>query len=107
VAGVTGIAKRPLSDATKSKILAVAAEILSMHGAVVGNRMCQDWSGSKDRSPKAVFTPQELDDISYNHEIENSDLKDYEQGVDMMHDEMVASFALADALRDMAGDALR
>lgn len=94
--------KRPLSDETKRKILICAANILSQHGSLVGNRVCQDWSGDPEENPALMFDAKESDDIEYNHQIENSDLGDYEAGYSPLGDEMCASFAMADMLRDMA-----
>jgi hypothetical protein len=94
--------KRNLTSDTKAKLLESAADILKMHGSLAGNRICQDWSGSVAENPASKFTDQERDDIEYNHQIENSDLEDYEKGHDGFHDEMTVSFTLADALRDLA-----
>jgi len=98
--------KRDLSDATKAKLLLSAAEILSMHGSLVGDRVCQDWNGDQDKNPSKLFSDSERDDMEYNHQIENSSLSDYEPGYDGFHDEMSVSFTLADALRDLSGEYL-
>lgn len=94
--------KRPLSDETKAKILRCAANILSMHGSLAGDRICQDWSGEEAENPKVLFTDIERDDIEYNHQIENSQLDDYEKGFDFFHDEMSVSFSMSDALIDLS-----
>ena len=96
--------KRDLSDATKAKLLSSAADILSMHGSLAGDRICQDWSGSEAKNPSRLFSDIERDDIEYNHQIDNSSLTDYEKGYDGFYDEMAVSFTMADALRDLAAE---
>lgn len=94
--------KRFVSDETRCKVLKLAAEILRMHGSVVGDRCCQDWSGEVDSAPNLVLSKDELDDISFNFELDNSDGDDYDSENSGMHDEMCASFSLAVVLDDMA-----
>jgi len=59
------------------KVLSVAAELLSMHGSEVGDRCCQDWSGSDKLNPELIFTTEEKQKLHYQYEQENSDLEDY------------------------------
>jgi len=96
--------KKPMSEGLRNKVIHIAVEILEMHGSVAGGRTCQDWSGGqKDpNNPENFFTADELDVLSYNYELENSDLRDYEEGRSGMGDEMVASFVVATALKNMA-----
>jgi hypothetical protein len=96
--------KRDLSDATKVKLLLSAADVLRMHGSLAGDRICQDWSGSKAENPSLIFSDSERDDIEHNHQIDNSSLSDYEPGYDGFHDEMAVSYTLADALCDLAAE---
>ncbi|MAF36023.1 hypothetical protein CL622_02800 [archaeon] len=95
---------KELSKETQQKILQVAANILRMHGEVVGNRVCQDWSGEESDSPESLLTENELSDISYNYELVNSNGYDYDPGYHWMHDEMIASFAIAQAIESMIED---
>lgn len=92
---------RKLTDKTKLKVLKQAAIIVGMNGSRAGNRCCQDWSGIENESPESLFTESELDDLSYNYEVKNSNLEDYEKGFHMMHDEMVASFVIQGAIESM------
>jgi hypothetical protein len=94
--------RREISNETKRKILLCAANILNMHGQLAGNRICQDWSGDEDKEPSVIFNAKERDDIEYNSQIRNSDLSDYEEGLDFLHDEMSASFNMSNLLMDMA-----
>ena len=94
--------KRKLSSPTKAKVLNLAAEILSMHSSVAGNRTCQDWSGPKDMHPHLILTNDEADDLSFNYELFNSSGEDYEKGFSFFHDEMVISSALSEAISDLA-----
>jgi hypothetical protein len=94
--------KREFSNETKRKILLCAANILEMHAELAGDRICQDWSGDKDKEPSVIFNAKERDDIEYNSQIRNSDLSDYEEGLDFLHDEMSASFNMSNLLMDMA-----
>ena len=96
--------KRELTEETQKKILKMASIILKMHGKDVGNRVCQDWRGLEDLSPEKIFTKEELDDISFNFELYNSDGKDYDQNHNGMHDEMVASFTISSAIEDMLSE---
>jgi hypothetical protein len=93
--------KRELSAETKTKILKCAINILEMHGSLAGNRCCQDWSGDESENPEVIFNKIELDDISYNYEIENSRGDDYDKNHHGLGDEMVASFAMASMLQDI------
>lgn len=93
--------KRELNQETKKKILKMASTILYMHGNKVGDRICQDWSGSKEDSPQSLFTPEELDDLEFNYQQSNSNGKDYNPDYNGMNDEMVASFSIAQAIEDM------
>lgn len=86
---------KELSQETITKAIKQAAIILRMHGNIVGNRVCQDWSGVAKESPEFIFSEDELDKISYQYELYNSNLRDYEEGLHGMSDEMVASFAIA------------
>lgn len=97
--------KRPISSDTQTKIVKTAIDILRMHGSIAGDRACQDWSGRPENNPSKLFTAQERDDLEYNHQIENSRLEDYEQGIDFFGDEMSVSFTAADALQDMLNEA--
>ena len=92
---------RELTEETKNKILKCAASILWMHGSVAGDRCCQDWSGEKEESPHAIFTKKELDDLSFNYELHNSNGEDYDKEYNGLHDEMVASFCMAAMIDDM------
>lgn len=94
--------KRPISDETKAKVLKCAAVILRMHAGIAGKRVCQDWSGDEDQNPVKYFSPDERDDLEYNSQIENSNLEDYEKGLDFFHDEMSVSFTMANALEEIA-----
>jgi len=94
--------KRELTGDTKRKILLCAANILRMHARIAGDRMCQDWSGSKEDAPETIFTAKELDDISFNYEIYNSGGDDYSPEYNGLHDEMVISFSMAEMLGDLA-----
>ena len=94
--------KRDLSDSTKAKVLKLAAEILSMHGSIAGDRTCQDWSGENEMHPNLILNDSECDDLSFNYELFNSSGEDYEKGYSYFHDEMVISFALSQAISDMA-----
>ena len=93
--------KRFISPQTRIKVLKTAIDILNMHGNVAGDRICQDWSGEADRNPSKLFTDSERDDLEYNHQINNSQLEDYEKGYDFFGDEMSVSFTMADALDDL------
>ena len=97
------MSKKPMNKMLRNKVLLLASEILKMHGSIAGGRACQDWSGGqKDpKNPLNTFTPDELDILSYNYELDNSQLEDYEEGYSGMGDEMVASFAIAEALREL------
>ena len=94
--------RRKLSKETHQKILRCAAEILSMHGEVAGNRVCQDWSGDEETKPSIIFSKSERDDIEYNSQIRNSNLDDYESGYNFPDDEMSISFSLSNVLNDIA-----
>ena len=72
-----------------------------MHGSVAGDRCCQDWSGREEDAPENIFTPEELDDLSFNLEQHNSNGEDYDKSYHGMHDEMIASFAIAVAIENM------
>lgn len=96
------MSKRELSQETKNKVLKCAAGILRMHGFVAGSRTCQDWSDSKEKSPEELFTKKELDDLSFNYELQNSGGDDYEKDRSGLHDEMMASFCMAAIIDDMA-----
>ena len=96
------MSKRELSEETKSKILKCAAGILRMHGSIAGNRICQDWSSNEEKSPEELFSKKELDDLSFNYELHNSDGYDYDEDYNGLHDEMVASFCMAAMIDDMA-----
>lgn len=91
--------RRDISKQTRYKILKLAIEIIQMNGSNAGNRCCQDWSGTDEFNPTNLFTEQELDDISFNYELENSNGDDYDKYYNGMHDEMVASFAIANELK--------
>lgn len=93
--------KRQLKKETEKKVLKMASEILRMHAKTAGGRICQDWTGTVENSPLSVFTKEELDDLSFNHELDNSDGRDYDPACNGMGDEMVASFSIASALDDM------
>ncbi len=101
---MSDLIKKSLTAKSKKKALLLCAEILSMHGSVAGSRVCQDWSGSEEFNPEKMFTENELQDIAYNYEIENSQLDDYCPEYHGMHDEMVASFAMAEFIKDMASE---
>lgn len=94
--------KRELSNEVKAKILNCAADILRMHADIAGDRICQDWSGDPEKNPSLLFEDQERDDINFNSQIDNSNLEDYEKGLDFFHDEMSISYILANALEDLA-----
>lgn len=94
--------KRPLTNETKEKMLRSAANILRLHGKYIGSRGCQDWSGKPEDNPQELFTEKEQDDIEYNAQIGNSNLRDYEKDLNFFGDEMCASFNFAYALDDMA-----
>jgi len=94
--------KRELTKETKAKILKCAAGILRMHGAVAGDRTCQDWSSNEEPSPKELFNEKELDDLAFNYELHNSGGDDYDEDYNGMHDEMMASFCIAAMIEDMA-----
>jgi hypothetical protein len=94
--------KRELTEETKNKILKCAAEILMMHAEVAGNRICQDWSGEDKTNPNNMFTEKELDDLSFNYELYNSDGRYYDKDYNGLGDEMVASFCMGTMLNDMA-----
>ena len=93
--------KREFSKETKNKILKCAAGILRMHGSIVGDRICQDWSDKEEKSPKELFVKKELDDLSFNYELHNSGGDDYDEDYNGLHDEMVASFCMATMIDDM------
>ncbi len=92
---------RVISRALEAKVIRCAAKILFMHGSSVGDRTCQDWSGTADNNPDVFFTEKEKDDLSFNYEQWNSGGEDYDQCFSGMHDEMVASFAIAKALESI------
>jgi hypothetical protein len=96
--------RRPLSNATKKKVLECAAEILSMHGDIAGDRCCQDWSGKAGKNPDGIFSDTEKDDIEFNSQIRNSNSEDYEKGLSFFHDEMSVSFSMANILTDLASE---
>ena len=96
--------KRELTEETKVKILKCAVEILNMHGAIAGDRCCQDWSGKDELNPINLFTPKELDDLSFNYELHNSGGDDYDNAFNGLHDEMVASFCVAAMIDDFIKD---
>lgn len=81
------------------KIVKTSAEILEMHGGIAGNRVCQDWSGEDEFTPSKFFTRDEADIISYNYELKNSNLEDYEEGFNHLDDEMMLSFAMSECLK--------
>ena len=83
------------------KILKMSAELLEMHGAIAGDRICQDWSGKSEFTPSKFFTDCELDAISYNYELKNSNLEDYEEGFNHLDDEMVLSFAMSECIKKL------
>ena len=90
---------RKLSEETKRKVLKCAINIINMNGGNAGDRVCQEWSGADFSNPKNIFTEKELDDLSFNYELDNSNLRDYDKEHNFMHDEVVASFAIAQALK--------
>lgn len=94
--------KKKISNETLLKCMALSSEILLMHGSVVGGRVCQDWSGNEEFNPEKLFTKSELQDIAYNYEVGNSQLDDYCPEYHGMHDEMMVSFAMSDALKQAA-----
>lgn len=96
--------KREIASETRKKVIKTAIDILRMHGSIAGDRMCQDWSDGSANNPANLFTDHERDDLEYNHQIRNSRLDDYEQGIDFFGDEMSVSFTMADALQDMLDD---
>ena len=89
---------KELTNESKLKVLRQAAIIVGMNGSRAGDRCCQDWSGDTSDSPETIFTDDELDSLTYNYELNNSYLEDYEEGRPMMHDEMYASFVIKEAL---------
>ena len=92
----------PMTDGLKSKILMMAAEIISMHGSVAGNRCCQDWSGEKELMPSSTFTKGQQIRIMHDYELDNSNLEDFDPEYLPVDDEMVISFALSYQLKLMA-----
>ena len=99
------MSKRKLSKETQVKILKCAVEILYMHGSVAGDRTCQDWSGEELLNPIKLFTPKELDDLSFNYELHNSNGDDYDKNYNGLDDEMVASFCMAAMIDDIINEA--
>lgn len=93
---------RVISEDLKLKVMQCAVRILFMHGSVAGDRCCQDWSGADGENPDVFFTKEEKDYLSFNYEQWNSNGEDYDPDRDSMHDEMVASFAIACALKSIA-----
>lgn len=93
--------KLEMNDDLKLKVLKLASEICSMNGSEAGGRCCQDWSGDEKLNPSKYLTKEERKVVSYNYEIHNSGLSDYDEEYDGLHDEMVASFSIAEMLRDM------
>ena len=89
---------RDINKELMIKIINMSSELLRMHAEVVGERICQDWSGRESMTPSKFFSKDELDVISYNYELQNSNLEDYEEGVDFLDDEMVLSFAMSTCL---------
>lgn len=93
--------KRKISKETKIKILQCAANILAMHGSLVGDRICQDWSGEDYTKPSLLFSDEEIRDISFNYELHNSNGEDYDADFINMDDEMVASFTMSELILDI------
>lgn len=93
--------KLKLKKELKAKILKIASEILTMHGSIVGDRFCQDWSGEEKYNPSTFFNKEEREIVNYNYEIYNSNLNDYDKEFDGLHDEMVASFVIGEMVRDI------
>lgn len=93
-----------LSDETIVKVLQMASEIASMNGQVIGNRICQDWTGSKSTHPDRVFTDAEREKLHFNYELMNSNLRDYDESKVSMGDEMLASFIIANELDEIVKD---
>jgi hypothetical protein len=94
--------KRVLDRSTMKTLLKIASEVLEMHGSVAGDRVCQDWSGEEESTPSKLLTAEEFDDIYFNYEIDNSDLREYSEGCADLDDEMVLSFALSKIIGELA-----
>ncbi|WP_415913241.1 hypothetical protein [Neptuniibacter sp. QD37_11] len=95
---------KTLSQELRASVFLLASTLLDKHAKHVGSKICQDWSGPEDLKPSRVLTDEQRDVLSYNIEIRNSELRDYEKGFDGLDDEMVAGFALASALTDLGDE---
>jgi hypothetical protein len=80
------------------KVLKLAAQIAWMHGAIAGNRACQDWSGETDVLDS--LTQEERDELFLQYEQYNSGGEEFELGY-FPYDEMLISFIIARALEVM------
>ena len=89
-----------ISDKTKLKILKYTVAILSEHGAIAGDRCCQDWSidAEEIESPETGFSNEEQKAISFNYQQWNSNGTDYDPDHMFFHDEMSVSFMLSRAV---------
>lgn len=82
-----------------NKVLKLAAQIAWMHGSVVGNRVCQDWSG--ETNVLDSLTQEERDKLFLQYEQYNNSGEDFELGY-FPYDEMLISFIIARALEVMS-----
>lgn len=94
---------KELTKETEIKILEYASAILSSHGSIAGDRICQDWSIDEEEiePPEEGFTKEEKQAIAFNYEQWNSDGKDYDPEFVFFHDEMSVSFMLSRAIELM------
>ena len=94
---------KELSKETELKILKYAVAIISEHGSIAGDRVCQDWSlDPRDIEPPSEgFTKEEQQSIAFNFEQYNSDGADYDEDCLFFHDEMSVSFMISHALEQI------
>ena len=92
--------RKQLTKDQMISLLKLAKVILKMHASDAGDRVCQDWS-NEETKPEDFFSKEELQVLEYNHQIENSNLEDYNDGLHWFWDEMCASFSVADNLQQV------